>query len=555
MADSREPQQPIPLGPKGQPLPRLWKHEPDEDEPSTPGKGMSPDEKDKADGASPVEKQPKRKDAARSKKVEKDARAAGRTTVLREETPRLDTVETRQRIRILVGAGIFGLLSLGGLLIYQAFKPDPDEDEPVDLGAAVASAPAAPDHERSEKEARELLDRARQVAKNGNATMAVSFLERLGKNYPGTTAAAEAKEALGRPGRNLPLFLDRPTVEASEAPDAPRGQALAVVEATPTPPAPARGAVADLQPPANTPEPPAGIGASATSGAPTIASRPLPKGFAPRPGAEVHESGWAFEILGERDGAPMVLVSGGVFLRGRDGEDPAEAPEHKVRLSTFYVDQHEVTVRQFKIFQRELGRRQDRDRAIARDKGLAELDADDNAPVVMVTAREASDYATWAGKRLPTEAQWEASARTPDGRLFPWGSDPEPAKDRQIHPVLAFRKDRSPYGAFDLGGNAWEWTKDWFDSRAYQAFKYAPADHPTGPTTRPRSTQLVIKGTGNDWVVSRREGLKFDARLPYLGFRCVLPVEGPGNAFEPPPAPAERTPSGAPAASGGVVPF
>ena len=90
---------------------------------------------------------------------------------------------------------------------------------------------------------------------------------------------------------------------------------------------------------------------------------------------------------------------------------------------------------------------------------------------------------------------------------------------------------------FDLAGNAWEWTKDWFDPRYYHQFQAAPADNPTGPT-KPKSEQLTVRGGAKNWVVTKREGYKWSTRLPYLGFRCVLQVEGPGNVFEPKPAPA-----------------
>ena len=246
-------------------------------------------------------------------------------------------------------------------------------------------------------------------------------------------------------------------------------------------------------------------------------------------------------FVGDGDGAPMVLVPGGTFVQGRDGGDLTESPEHKVFLGTYYIDKHEVTVRQFRLFQKEAGKRADRAKALTKEVGLSALDAVEDRPVVMVSARDAKDYADWAGKFLPTEAQWEAAARTPDGRVFPWGPEPpswnRPRAPRQIDPIMSFPLDVSAYGVFDLAGNAWEWTKDWYEPRYYSRFRNTPADNPIGPA-KPRSQQLVVKGTARDWTVSKREGFRFETRLPYLGFRCVLQVEGPGNAFEPPPAPA-----------------
>jgi formylglycine-generating enzyme required for sulfatase activity len=210
-----------------------------------------------------------------------------------------------------------------------------------------------------------------------------------------------------------------------------------------------------------------------------------------------------------------------------------------VKLSTYYIDQHEVSVRQFDLFEKEIGRRTDRVRALAREATVAPTS--DDSPVVMVSAKEAKDFATWAGKRLPTEAQWEMAARGPDGRLHPWGNDPpdwgKKREARQIEPIMTYANDVSPYGVYDMAGNAWEWTKDWFDSRYFVLVKNQNLSDPTGPSVVPRTHQLAVKGGSKTWTVTKREGLKYDQRLPFLGFRCVLAVEGPGNAFEPPPKP------------------
>ena len=381
----------------------------------------------------------------------------------------------------------------------------------------------------------------RETAKKGDAKLAISLLDRVVASYPNTNAAREAKEALARPAKNLPLFIDRPVVVANPAAPKPAEPKPApkVVDATaPTAPQGNSAEVAIVYP-ANPAEPTRGAPAVAPQEVAPPVGRPLPKGFHSRPGTQAHESGWALEIVGDRDGAPMVLVPGGEFTMGTDEGDAAERPAHRVFLSTYYIDQHEVSVRQFDLFEKEVGRRTDRVRALAREATIAPTSVD--SPVVMVSAKEAKDFASWAGKRLPTEAQWEMAARGPDGRIYPWGNDPpewaKTRKARQIEPIMTYADDISPFGAYDMAGNAWEWTKDWYDSRYFVLVKNQKLSDPTGPTIVPRTYQLAVKGGSKTWTVAKREGLKFDQRFPFLGFRCVLAVEGPGNAFEPPPKP------------------
>lgn len=556
MADSKEPRRPASAGGPGQPLPRLWKDPRLEDEDEAAPKSRKAKKSAQSDAAEPAAakksaKGEKSKAKSKSSGGKGDKDKEGGKGALIEETPTFDTHEARQRVRVMVGVGLALLLSTIGFVIYHQFAPEPpmEEGNPPEVWATAGA-----NLERDEQEARVQLDRARELAKNGKVEVAVAMLKRVTEKYPRTAASREAKEAIDRPKQNLPLFPEHPTMVAKVAETAPaKPETVPVVDATKPTVAALAGANASLVLPANPGEVP-----TSTTPAPTF--KPLPKGFRPREGTLPHATGWPLEIVGDRDGSPMMFVAGSQFLQGRDDADPNESPAHRVSLSSYYIDKHEVTVRQFNVFVREAGKRSERTRALGRDSALAQIDDDESRPVVMVSARDAADYAAWAGKRLPTEAQWEAAARTPDGRIFPWGPEP-PSGDkvrdpRQIDPVMANPNDVSAYGVFDLAGNAAEWTKDWFEARYYQSLKVGVVDNPTGPSARPRSQQLVVKGSARDWVVSKREGIKFDARLPYLGFRCVLPVEGPGNVFEPPPAaPAPGQSPTAPLPGGASVPF
>jgi formylglycine-generating enzyme required for sulfatase activity len=526
------------------PLPRMWKaalEEPADDVPRKKTKG-SPD------GKLP---QSERRKAAQDE---------AEPTPL-DETPALDTYEGRKTARIIVGSVIGGSLLLVGLILYNLFSPagPARTDAPVDEALLwrqlqQKAVDQAARNRQTELEALGMFNRAREFAQKGNTDMAIAMLTKVTTSYPGTRAAKEAHEALERPGQNLPLFLDRTTVVASKptpplagttgAPETNPFPAPKVVHANPVSAPVGAHSDAQLVLPAN----PAETGAPATPRLKTAdrPALPLPSGFRPRQDAHgevhIHTSGWPLEIVGDRDGAIMVLVPGGTFTMGRDGGDPTEAPTHRVILSTYYIDQHEVTVRQYNLFRKETHHaapptsKADNVNIAQEDKELQE-----NLPVVMVSANDALKYAEWAGKSLPTEAQWELAARGTDGRLYPWGDTP-PAWERhrtprQIDPVQTFSQDVSPFGAADMAGNAWEWTKDWFDSRYYHLFRDQEANNPTGPAQRPRTHQLAVRGGSKLWYVTFREGLRYESKLAYVGFRCVLPVEGAGKA----PGPGQRS--------------
>jgi formylglycine-generating enzyme required for sulfatase activity len=239
----------------------------------------------------------------------------------------------------------------------------------------------------------------------------------------------------------------------------------------------------------------------------------------------------------------MVLIPGGTFTMGSN-DGPIEAPAHQVRLSAYYIDQHEVTNGQFRTFLGESHYHgQPPGKWLTDDKARAE---DPKLPVDMVSAYDAKAFAEWAGKQLPTEAQWEMAARTTDSRRYPWGDEPArwslPRAYGQIDPVMTFPEDASPYGVFDLAANVEEWTKDWFDSRYYRSIADRTTDNPTGPSTHSRSAQLVIKGGSKTYSVSYREGFTPEKRFAHLGFRCVLAVEARTAPAALPAAPPDNKP-------------
>jgi sulfatase modifying factor 1 len=542
----------------GQPLPRLWKVDPEPEEDEGPKRKSRRERLAEEKASRDAEKGAAAPKRAKSEKGKKDVeRAPG--SVLLEATPESETYQARQRARILIGMGMLGVFGLGVYLLYRAIAGGP-APEPPGPGQGVASpAPTLKAPAALEEEAKILMGTAQQLAKNGNAPGAMAVLEKIIKGYPKTAIADEARAALERPAKNLPLFLDRPTVVAAPPATAPKPAPAppAVVNVTTPAPAikPGSTDVARLDLPPNPSEPPRITTPGPTPTAATPALKPIPAGFRARTEAGISPSGWPNQITSDRDGATMVLIPAGTFLQGRDNGPPEEAPEHKVNLGTFYVDQHEVTVGQFELYLKETGKQPP---AKFSPKPQAKPGEADNLPAVNITAREAKAYCEWAGKYLPTEAQWEAAARTTDGRPHPWGAEP-PKWDReraprQIDPVMSFPLDQSPYGLFDLAGNVWEFTKDYYDPNYYYQFKGRAADNPVGPAKPLRSpSQVVVKGVSKAWLASGREGLSVNSRFPFVGFRGVLPVEAsssPGTS-----APAGNSPGSLPTTSGGIVPF
>lgn len=242
------------------------------------------------------------------------------------------------------------------------------------------------------------------------------------------------------------------------------------------------------------------------------------------------------EITG-RDRAPMVLVPAGPFQMGvpegdRDGGRD-EYPRHEVFLDDFYIDKFEVTNGRYLEFVQATGRRapqhpRDASRNLWQGNRMPESVTD--RPVINVDWHDADAYCRWAGKRLPTEAEWEKAARGADGRRFPWGNVEPTHKhlnynqrwigEKTLMPVGSYEAGKSPYGVYDMAGNVWEWVADWYDPLYYEK---SPAKNPKGPEI---GTHKVIRSSG--WQVETPmvrlfTRIKSDPldRNDSTGFRCA----------------------------------
>jgi formylglycine-generating enzyme required for sulfatase activity len=179
---------------------------------------------------------------------------------------------------------------------------------------------------------------------------------------------------------------------------------------------------------------------------------------------------------------PMVLVPAGEFLMGSDNRLPDEGPQHKVKLKAFSIDKYEVTNLQYKQFIEATGRRSPQ-----HFENRTFPDGKADHPVTFVSWHDAKAYCEWAGKRLPTDEEWEKAARGTDGRTFPWGNAFDTNKantpvrwknlkqEGDTTPVGAFPAGASPYGAHDMSGNVWEWTDSWY--RQYPGNKRASENY------------------------------------------------------------------------------
>jgi serine/threonine-protein kinase len=230
----------------------------------------------------------------------------------------------------------------------------------------------------------------------------------------------------------------------------------------------------------------------------------------------------------------LVYVPAGDFLMGSPDTDTLargnEKPQHTVSVSAFWIDQTEVTNAQYG--------------ACVAAKGCTDPQSFDsvtrtdyfhdskyaNYPVVWVNWLQASQYCTWAGRRLPTEPEWEKAARGPDGRLYPWGNTAPDntllnfnlaAKDTTA--VGSFPNGASPYGALDMVGNVVEWVDGYY----YDSYFTVVANKVT-PTPSFRGGVRILRSSS--WgdtpadirAAARRYALAQGNSFHDVGFRCAM---------------------------------
>jgi formylglycine-generating enzyme required for sulfatase activity len=230
-----------------------------------------------------------------------------------------------------------------------------------------------------------------------------------------------------------------------------------------------------------------------------------------------------------KDGLLYVWIPPGTFPMGCSAGDKEcfneELPSHHVTISKgFWIGQTEVTIAAYKGF----AGIAEADTAKPLSVAAKPADAESQMPVVVVTWDEARDYCSWAGGRLPTEAEWEYAARggSKEARYAELGQIAWYQKNsgNRTHPVS--QKRPNGFGLFDVLGNAWEWVNDWYDGNYYSK---SPEVDPTGPET---GTMHVLRGgswmnTANLLRLSDRGRSQADLRFNYFGIRCVLNRNAP----------------------------
>ncbi len=249
-------------------------------------------------------------------------------------------------------------------------------------------------------------------------------------------------------------------------------------------------------------------------------------------------------MISDKDGMILLYVPAGEFTMGSADGEANERPVHIVSLEAFWIDQTEVTNKQYQA---------------CVDSGVCKPPSSnksalqqancygesciypfdyygnvkyDNYPVIYVDWNQAKAYCSWVGRDLPTEAQWEKAARGPDARIYPWGNSEPNGTLLNYNSIVgdttkvgSYVSGKSFYGAYDMAGNVWEWVNDWYDGSYYQT---SPSVNPLGPDS---GDGHVLRGRslGSYGGYSVRSSYRYwlyptDDSQGDVGFRCALSV-------------------------------
>jgi len=267
----------------------------------------------------------------------------------------------------------------------------------------------------------------------------------------------------------------------------------------------------------------------------------------PKKNTKMGDDTAATTIIWKQDGKEMVLIPAGDFIMGSNEGKENQRPAHTVYVDAFYIDRYPVTNEEYKRFVDATGHPvpyYEVEWAEWAHLSDYNWDPDDRTPpkgrekhpAVLVKWEDARAYAAWAGKRLPTEAEWERAARGTDGRRWPWGNEfaqgrcnTKETKINSTTPVGQYSPESdSAEGVGDMVGNVWEWTSSLF--RPY------PYDANDGRESQEAEGWRVLRGGSwmNDLDTARCTA-RLDADFLFfnnVGFRCVVSAEEAGQASE-----------------------
>jgi formylglycine-generating enzyme required for sulfatase activity len=249
-----------------------------------------------------------------------------------------------------------------------------------------------------------------------------------------------------------------------------------------------------------------------------------------------------------KDGMVTVYVPKGEFLMGSTEEQVSpfmdecpnciyrnEQPQHTIYLDAFWIDKTEVTNKQYAECVNKSGCPLPLKTQSGTHNFYYNNSAYENYPVIYVSWNDAKKYCSWAGRRLPSEAEWEKAARGVDGRIYPWGNQEPDCTLANYRSTIetycvgdttsvgSYPNGGSVYGALDMVGNVWEWVNDTYDPGYYSV---SPKNNPIGPTETPELMTLGLRGGGwpiisvNLRTANRNYG-EPDYSHNSVGFRCA----------------------------------